>query len=419
MLTELNVESFLLIVLIVAGLALSGILTLAASAVIAGRKQTRQLERVDSAASQLKLGLLNSTLEQTHTDLSIRKRPPNWYDAQIARIDQESEDVKSFYLVRQDGESLPAALAGQHLLIEMPASQNRSKQCRCYTLSDHCDNGYWRISVKRNSDSPESVSRWLHDELNKGDSVRVKGPSGSFYLQTTTNRHVVLLSAGIGITPMLPMMRETLRRPHASISLFAQFRDVDHMPFAESLLNIAHQFPMVQMRLFLSQFPRGVTGGKDAVIQQGKFTASDVMESLKEPLRTDCYLCGPEAWQTDMVAALTEAGVPESQIHFELFKESEKPVPHNSAVKQQPCSVHFRQSNKLETFAATYPNLLGFAIKSDIPIDSGCRTGACGSCLVKLVEGKVKYTRRPQFPLKQNEILPCVCVPDGDIVVDV
>lgn len=412
-------ESAGLIILAITGLALFGIATLAVSAVLSGIKQSRNLDRVNSASSKLKLRLLSSTLERTHADLSIRKRPPKWYKVLIARIDQESEDVKSFYLVRQDGESLPPALAGQHLLIEMPSAANRTKQCRCYTLSDHCANGYWRISVKRNSDSPESVSRWLHDDLDKGDSVRIKGPSGSFYLQTTTNRHVVLLSAGIGITPMLPMLRETLRRPHASLALFAQFRDADHMPFAESLLNIAHQFPMVQMRLFLSQFPRGVTGGKDAVIQHGKFKASDVVESLTNPLNADCYLCGPEAWQTDMFEALIEAGVPESQIYFELFKESEKPVPHNSAVKQQPCAVHFRQSNKLEAFAATYPNLLGFAIKSDIPIDSGCRTGACGSCLVKLVEGKVKYTRRPQFPLKQNEILPCVCVPDGDIVVDV
>jgi ferredoxin len=120
-----------------------------------------------------------------------------------------------------------------------------------------------------------------------------------------------------------------------------------------------------------------------------------------------------------LVEALEEGGVPKSQIHFELFQETEKPIQHNAASKRQPCSVHFRQSNKLETFASTYPNLLGFAIKSAIPIDSGCRTGACGSCLVRLIEGRVKYTRRAQFPLKQNEILPCVCVPDGDIVVDV
>ncbi|MCU0721675.1 MAG: FAD-binding oxidoreductase [Pirellula sp.] len=412
-------ESVGLIILTVSCLALAFLATLAASATLAARKQSYQLEQANAAAFNLKLRLLSSTLERTHADLSVRKRPPKWYEVLIARVDQESDDVKSFYLVRNDGESLPAALAGQHLLIEMPAAANRSKQCRCYTLSDHCDDGYWRISVKRNSDSPESVSRWLHDVLAKGDSVRVKGPSGSFFLQTTTNRHVVLLSAGIGITPMLPMLQETLRRPHASLTFFAQFRDVDHMPFAESLLNIAHQFPMVRMRLFLSQFPRGVTGGKDAVIQQGKFTASDVVETLEDLAHADCYLCGPEAWQSNMLAALTEAGVLESQIHFELFKESEKPISINLAVKQQPCSVHFRQSNKLEAFAATYPNLLGFAIKSDIPIDSGCRTGACGSCLVKLIEGKVKYTRRPQFPLKQNEILPCVCVPDGDIVVDV
>ena len=154
-----------LITLAITGLALVGIATLAVSAVLSGIKQSRNLDRVNSASSKLKLRLLSSTLERTHADLSIRKRPPKWYKVLIARIDQESEDVKSFYLVRQDGESLPPALAGQHLLIEMPSAANRTKQCRCYTLSDHCANGYWRISVKRNSDSPESVSRWLHDDL--------------------------------------------------------------------------------------------------------------------------------------------------------------------------------------------------------------------------------------------------------------
>ena len=408
-----------LIALVVAGCAVAANTVRAVIAMTTTRRQLRQTERVGVAATQAKLGLLKSTLERTHADLVIRKRPPQWFEVLIARIDQESDDVKSFYLVRRDGESLPSALAGQHVLIEMPAAPNRAHQCRCYTLSDHCENGYWRISVKRHSDSQQSVSRWLHDELEHGTALRIMGPSGSFFLQSTTNRHVVLLSAGIGITPMLPMLRETLKRPHASLTLLAQFRDVDHMPFAESLLNIAHQFPLVRMKLFLSQFPRGVSGSKQAVIQHGKFTASDVMALITDPATTDCYLCGPEAWQSNLFAALADSGIPEAQIHFELFQEAEKPASSTPAIKQQPCSVHFRQSNKLATFAATYPNLLGFAIKSDVPIDSGCRTGACGSCLVKLVEGRVKYTRRPQFPLKQNEILPCVCVPDGDIVVDV
>ncbi|XZE18235.1 2Fe-2S iron-sulfur cluster-binding protein [Pirellulaceae bacterium SH449] len=412
-------ESVGLIILSIAAMAACATAAQVTLALHAWIKQNRQLCRANSAQEKLKLHLLHSTLEQTHADLAIGKRPSRWYEATVVRVDQESEDVKSFYLIRPDGESLPPALPGQHLLVEMPATNGGSKQCRCYTLSDCCDKGYWRISVKKNSSSADSVSRWLHDDVAQGDPVRVKGPSGSFHLQSTTNRHVVLLSAGIGITPMLPMLRETLRRPHASVSMFAQFRDVDHMPFAESLLNIAHQFPMVRMRLYLSRFPRGVTGGKEAVIQRGKFSATDILENLSELSQADCYLCGPEAWQSDLIEALKEAGVPESQIHFELFKEAEKPIQHNPAKKRQPCSVHFRQSNKLETFAATYPNLLGFAMKSDIPIDSGCRTGACGSCLVKLIEGRVRYTSRPQFPLKQNEILPCVCVPDGDIVVDV
>jgi uncharacterized protein len=411
-------DSSAFLVLLPVSLMLVWVFWAATKSLFASLRQAKRLDGTKLGSMKLKDSQLATTLGQTLTDLSVRRRPAQWFDVDIVRVDRESEDVKSFYLVDRSGESLPPFLAGQHLLIEMPAATGRTKQCRCYTLSDACHNGYWRISVKRNSDSPQSVSRWLHDDLEKGDSVRVRGPSGSFHLQSTTNRHVVLASAGIGITPMLPMLRETLRRPHGSLTLFAQFRDVDHMPFAESLLSIANQFTNVRMKLFLSRFPRGVTGDPNGLIQEGKFRPSDLCVDLPDPEITDCYLCGPQAWQSTMREGLLSEGIPDNQIYFELFQEeqiSSSPVARTS---DESCSVHFRQSNKLTAFAATYPNLLGFAMKSDVMIDSGCRTGACGSCVIKLLQGKVKYIRRPQFPLKPNEILPCVCVPDGDIVVD-
>jgi uncharacterized protein len=361
-----------------------------------------------------------ATISQTMADHSLKNRAPQWYDVRVVRIDQESRDVKSFYLVDPKGNPLPPYLAGQHVLLQSKVASRCGSESRCYTLSDSPHNGYWRISVKRNSDESTSVSRWLHDVVGPGDILRVRGPSGAFYLQTNSTRGAAFLSAGIGLTPMLPMLSVAISRNLPSIAIFAQFRDVDHLPFAESLMSLAEKHPTLFMKLYLSRFPKGVTSSTpEGLIQLGKFQAKDVCRALVKPSETDFYLCGPDAWQDQIRQELVEAGVDQGKIFFELFSEGSKTPPERIATQTgMSCSVHFRQSNRLSTFATTFPNLLGLAIQDNIPIESGCRTGACGSCMVKLLGGRVKYSRTPQYPLKPNEILPCVCKPDGDIVID-
>lgn len=380
--------------------------------------QKRRFEKSNAVQTQRRDSEISGALQQAYINLAVTERAAEWFSTQVVRVDQESADVKSFYLVETSGSPLPRFLPGQHLLIERPSVDGLPVEFRCYSLSDDSRQGYWRISVKKNSELPASVSRWLHEEIDVGDTVRVRGPSGSFYLQSCAQRHVVLLSAGIGVTPMIPMLLETLKRSHGSVNLFAQFRDVDHMPFGEFLLNAAHNFPEARIHMWLSEFPRGVKGASTNIIQQGKYTASDVCNSIEDLQQADFYLCGPEAWQSKLKHELVECGAIEKNVRFELFQESQTPAQPVEEQKVAPCSVHFRQSNKLADFASTYPNLLGFATESHIPINSGCRTGACGTCAVKLLQGKVRYTRKPQFQLKTNEILPCVCVPDGNIVVD-
>lgn len=382
-------------------------------------------EAEEAALQQLRSEELALTLHQSFTDFSLQQQEARWYDVQVVRIDQESDDSRSYYLVDQSGDPLPAFLPGQHLLLERPSLYGETPECRCYSLSDDAQAGYWRITVKRASDHDKSVSRWLHDTVVVGDKLRVRGPSGAFFLQSCTARHVVFLSAGVGVTPMIPMLQQAVQRPHGSIRFFAQFRDVDHAPFAEYLLSFAHQFASYaedfRIRLFLTRFPRGVKGEEDNVIQEGKFAAVDVCDGIDVLDATDVYLCGPESWLNTMRTGLLDAGIPNENIYFELFHApASEPIPSVGREKKDfvPCSVHFRQSNRLAEFASAFPSLLGFAIKTDIPMNSGCRTGACGSCAVRLLEGKVRYTRKPQYPLKPNEILPCVCVPDGNIVVD-
>jgi len=359
---------------------------------------------------------ISNKRRRAQIDLSLSRRRSAWRQVLVVKVVQESQDVRSFYLVDKDYEPLPASLPGQHILIERPSAELRSHSpSRCYSLSDDCTAGHWRISVKKSSEHPTSVSRWLHEEVAAGDFLKVRGPSGAFYLQTDPGRCAVLVSAGIGITPMMPMLMESVRLPIRSLHCFVQYRDVAHMPFADSLLSVASQHPEIAMSLWISRFPKGVRPSSNGLFREGKFSAKELLAHAGAVHSSDYYLCGPEAWQSRLQKELIEAGVPPHFVRFELFQPSEKVI---SEVQIREHDIRFERSGSVARFEKSHATLLGCADKNKVVMDSGCRTGACGSCAVKLLLGKVRYTREPQYQLNSDEILPCVCIPETDLVVD-
>lgn len=396
---------FLIVVLLRAGYGIS-------SDILQNRSTNKRHLAAEHTATQA----LSVRLKQTYIDLSLSRRQIRWREVMVAKVVKESEDVRSFYLVDQEYEPLPAALPGQHLLMERPKQADSEGGFRCYSLSDDCTNGHWRISVKRNSENPQSVSRWLHDEIAVGNILKVRGPTGSFYLQPAANRNVVCVSAGIGITPMLPMLMESIRRPYGAIHCFAQFRDVAHMPFADSLLTLAAKFRQVSMNIWISRFPKGVRRSTHGMFFEGKFQASNLLSHTGAMDHSDYYLCGPEEWQHRIRTELIDSGVPSQSIRYELFHQTEKPPASTTDSVQH--NVLFKQSGANAKFESSHSSLLVCAGKNKVSLESGCRTGACGSCAIKLLRGKVRYTREPQFDMQSNEILPCVCVPESDLEVD-
>ena len=396
---------FLTVVLVRAGYGIS-------SDILQNRSTNKRQLAAEYAASLE----LSGRLKQTYIDLSLSRRQIRWREVMVAKVEMESEDVRSFYLVDQEFEPLPAALPGQHILVERPKQADSQGGFRCYSLSDDCTAGYWRISVKRNSEKPQSISRWLHEEIAEGDILKVRGPSGSFYFHPAADRNVVFVSAGIGITPILPMLMESIRRPCGAIQCFAQFRDVDHMPFADSLLSLAAKFQQVSMNIWISRFPKGVRTSIQGMFFEGKFQASNLLCHAGAMDHSDYYLCGPEEWQDRIRTELIDAGVPSKSIRYELFHQTEKPP--TSTTESVQHNVLFKQSGANARFESSHPSLLVCAGKNSVSLESGCRTGACGSCAVKLLRGKVRYTREPQFDMQTNEILPCVCVPESDLEVD-
>lgn len=376
------------------------------------RRTNKRRLAAEHAANQELFG----RLQQTYIDLSLSRRQVQWHEVLVVKVDKESEDVRSFYLVDQGYEPLPVALPGQHILVER-VNQADSPSCfRCYTLSDDCTAGHWRISVKKASEQPQSVSRWLHDEIAAGDILKVRGPSGSFYLHSAADRNVVCVSAGIGITPMLPMLLESIRRPCGSIHCFAQFRDVAHMPFTDSLSSLAARHPEVSMNIWISRLPKGVRRSPNGMFFEGKFQATDLLRHPGAMSHSDFYLCGPEEWQDRIRMELMDAGVEAKSIRFELFQQTEIVSTATNITVEH--NILFKQTGANARFESSHPSLLACAGKNSVSLASGCRTGACGSCAIKLLRGKVRYTRKPQFDLHSSEILPCVCVPESDLEVD-
>jgi ferredoxin len=129
------------------------------------------------------------------------------------------------------------------------------------------------------------------------------------------------------------------------------------------------------------------------------------------------YVCGPPMMMEDLVPALYQWGVPESHVHFEAFgPASVKSLKRDTST--QPCQVGFAKSKSELTWKGEFPSLLDFAESEGIALDSGCRAGNCGACVIKILEGRVKHTKTPGVPLLDEECLACIGVPEGDVVLD-
>ncbi len=234
---------------------------------------------------------------------------------QLVHRREESADVTSFFFQAADGLPLPPFAAGQHLPLTLQLSGQREAVTRTYTLSAPANGHYYRISVKR---EPEGlVSRLLHDELSVGDVVRAEPPAGAFVLEAGT-RPVVLVSAGVGITPMLTMLAQLARAEEQREVLFAHgARDGDHLPLAEEFRALVAGNTRFRSLVALSRPGADDLAGIDYDLA-GRLTVDAIVERLSE-LDADYYFCGPPSFMADLMTGLVARGVPEVQLHYESF----------------------------------------------------------------------------------------------------
>ena len=249
--------------------------------------------------------------------LPMRWNPPQGAvrEFRIAERIRESEDVTSFLLVGRDDGPAPDFEAGQHLPLEFAVAGSTTPVRRSYSLSNGPGEGHLRFSVKR--EDRGLVSRHLHDALDVGDCLLVSPPAGDFVMQDG-DRPLVLLGAGIGVTPLVSMLRTLVARGDGRDVLFAHgVRDGDHHPFADEVRGLVNAHGDARSLVAYSR-PRATDRLGTDHDHAGRLSAELLLARGADP-EADYYLCGPPAFVAELTDDLVELGVAETRIRAETF----------------------------------------------------------------------------------------------------
>lgn len=347
---------------------------------------------------------------------------------EVQRKVKEVESVHSFYLVPHDGKPLPPFQPGQYLTFQLRIPDEPKPIIRCYSLSDSPNNtDYYRVSIKKvppppdKSDAPPGrSSTYFNDMLQEGDILDVKAPSGHFVLDMNSELPIVLIGGGIGLTPVLSMLsaltESGIRR---EVWFFLGVRNGKEHLMKEQLEVLNHANENLHLNVCYSEPQKGDKKGRD--YQHSGHVSVDLFRELLPSNNYKFYICGPPPMMDFLTSGLREWGVPDEDVHFEAFgpatvKKTKTEAPEAGEV--EAVEVVFDRSGKTLKWDVGADSLLEFAEDNGIVIESGCRTGNCGTCVVALKSGQVTYVADPGSTPEDGSCLTCVAVPKTALTLD-
>ncbi len=342
--------------------------------------------------------------------------PAAWSGVRKFRIQArqtEGGDICSFHFVPHDEKApLPAFKPGQYLTFHLNIGGR--KHVRCYSLSDCHHPGHYRISVKKMTpkDAHFSISTYFHEQLQEGDIVDVAAPGGDFTLDPRDGGAVVLSGAGVGVTPVFSMMNALVAaRSRREIWFFYGVMNGSHHILREKVREWRELgWPNLHVVVVFSNPLPDEAAGRD-YDELGRVDPA-LLKRLLPSSNFDFYTCGPGPMMQGLRDGLKEWGVPDPRVHDEAFVQVKQAVSINAT------KVSFRKSSLALELSGHATTLLDFAHKENIEIPSGCKIGHCGACQTVLVEGNVRYLQPAKFQVEKGCCLPCICLPEGDVVLD-
>ncbi len=359
-------------------------------------------------------------------------------ELQVVSILDETPEIKSFRLMHPSGAPIPFTfLPGQFLTLTATLDGKPVK--RSYTIaSSPTLADYVEISVKREAQG--KVSRFLHDVVQEGDSLDVRAPLGTFTFVGTESESIVLIGGGVGITPLMSVIRYlTDRAWPGEITLLYCCRTSADFTFREELEYRQKRHPNLNVIATMTREAGTVWMGS-----KGRLTRELIAGSVDDVARQRVHVCGPQPMMDAVAGMLSELGTPDANIKTEAFGPAKKPAapaagapvqaapaaaapaPAAPSAAEIPAAtgvqatVTFTRSDKSAPLPAeTF--ILDVADQVGVDIDNSCREGTCGSCMVKLLSGQVTMETEDGLDPADKQagfVLACQAVSSGDVSVD-
>lgn len=373
--------------------------------------------------------LMTGSWDDAAARIKAQESASTWRPFRISRIVQESASIRSLHLEPADSLGLLPHAAGQHLPIRVMPEGSDAPVMRTYTLSTAPSDGVYRISVKREG----LVSRHLHDTLKKGDLIEARKPAGHFTIDPTETRPAVLLAAGIGVTPILAMLRHVVheglrKRRMRPTWLILSARTKAERAFDREIADLVSAAGgMVRLIRVLSD-TSGAQAGEDYDVQERIETG--LLSKVLPFNDYDFYLCGPPAFMQSLYDGLRDLNIADKRVHAEAFGPASMNRRLDEATPVEPLAhpsinsvaVQFVQSAKEARWSPGGGSLLELAEARGLAPEFSCRQGTCGSCRTRVISGSVTYAKRPEAPVAEGEALICCAIPaegTGNIQLDI
>jgi len=341
----------------------------------------------------------------------------------VQSVHRESDTVRSFMLSAADGSALPSARPGQFLALRIDRGDADPPLLRSYSISGGEPGRSYRISVKR---ADGEGSRFLHEHLGTGQRLEASAPRGDFTL-VTNGSPVVLVSAGIGITPLLPMLGAlAAESPPRKVWWIHCARSGAEDVFRDEARAALTNLPGSREVLFYSHPDPTDVEGRDYTMA-GRIDRAR-LAAMRFPPDAHYYLCGPSTFMRQTMADLRRLGADDAHIHSETFgaEASMTPgttgpggrTPHRPAGAGTGPVVAFQRSGLSVPWDPRYGSLLELAEACDVPVRFSCRTGVCHTCQCGLLDGTVDYVPDPLISPPEGDVLICCAVPCGPVSLD-
>jgi ferredoxin-NADP reductase/MOSC domain-containing protein YiiM len=354
--------------------------------------------------------------------------PPAWKGFRKLRVverTQESSNILSLVLEPADQKLLSPALPGQFVILRMSINPDTAPVLRNYSLSDTPNADHYRVSVKHEVNG--IASSYLHSQIRPGDLLDVSAPRGAFTLRPGDGP-VVLLSAGVGATPVLAMLH-ALAKESSTRQIWWLYgaRNRDDHPFLQESQLLLQRLQYGRSHICYSRPRPQDRLGSD--YQAAGHLDLSVIEKLGIPRDANFYLCGPPTFLHDLTTALSPWAVSADRVHSEAFGPAAPIIPGIASVVSRPPHqplgptgagprVSFARSGITVAWDPKYQSLLELAEACDVPVRWSCRTGVCHTCESGLISGTVSYQPEPLQDPANGNVLICTCQPQDELAID-